>query len=223
MLKSAIKESSIKKGSTKSKHVGPLESGLTRRAFLKTSTAISLLATLPSCKPNHSTFEEATKTEQIKKTVSKKNAIKKIFDTHEKETLKSVQMILFPDDGDGPSADDINAIDYLEWAMTDEKNIDDEDDVFIKQGIKWLDDLSQQTQGDNFLKLTEKQKNKVITQIAKSNAGENWLALLIYYLTEALLLDPIYGGNTEQTGWQWLEHQAGFPRPIAGKTYRDFE
>ena len=46
---------------------------------------------------------------------------------------------------------------------------------------------------------------------------------VMYYLAEALMLDPVYGGNPDMIGWKWLEHQAGFPRPVAGKTYRDFE
>ena len=36
---------------------------------------------------------------------------------------------------------------------------------------------------------------------------------------EALLADPVYGGNFDQTGWRWLSHQPGFPRPSADKTW----
>jgi gluconate 2-dehydrogenase gamma chain len=145
------------------------------------------------------------------------------FSDSQRETLRAVQMQLFPDDGNGPGAEDIHAMDYLEWAMTDPKNISDGDPEFIAKGIGWLDDLAIKTEQSEFKKLTNQQKEKLLQQIATSQAGENWLSLLMYYLTEALMLDPAYGGNPNGIGWNWLEHQAGFPQPIKGKTYRDFE
>ena len=59
----------------------------------------------------------------------------------------------------------------------------------------------------------------MLRQIEQSNAGQNWLSLLLTYLLEALLADPVYGGNPDGIGWQWLEHQSGFPRPPADKTW----
>ena len=47
----------------------------------------------------------------------------------------------------------------------------------------------------------------------------NWLSLLLTYLLEALLADPVYGGNPGGIGWQWLAHQPGFPTPPADKTW----
>jgi gluconate 2-dehydrogenase gamma chain len=207
-----------KQGSVKSDYQGPLSSGLNRRAFLKTSTAIALLGGLTACKP------DVPASDELKATVASNPVnTNPVFNSAQRTTLAAVQMQLFPADGNGPSAQDINALDYLEWAMTDAKNIDDGDPEFIIKGIGWLDDLAAQTKGDNFAALTKTNQAAVLQQIAQSNAGENWLSLLMYYLTEALLLDPIYGGNPDGIGWQWLEHQAGFPQPVAGKTYRDFE
>jgi gluconate 2-dehydrogenase gamma chain len=205
-----------KKGSTKPDYIGPLASGLNRRAFLKTSMAISLLAGLPGCKP------QKTETEQSKQYISSKNN-KQTFSQSQLNVLDAVQMQLFPDDGNGPSARDINATKYLEWAMSDQQNIEDGDPEFIANGVGWLNDLATQTQGDSFVDLDTIKQDKVLRQIATSNAGENWLSMLMYYLTEALLLDPVYGGNTNSSGWNWLEHQAGFPAPVLGKTYRDFK
>ena len=36
---------------------------------------------------------------------------------------------------------------------------------------------------------------------------------VLSYILEALATDPIYGGNTNEIGWDWLEHQPGMPRP----------
>ncbi len=187
---------------------------LNRRAFLKTGSSITLLAALQACKPSIPESE---------KVVSKNSKAQTIFSTQQKETLDSVQLHLFPDDGNGPSARDIKALSYLEQAMLDPKNIGDGDPEFILKGIGWLDDLAEQTQGDKFVLLKNNQQHLLLKKIAQSKSGKNWLSLLLYYLTEALMLDPIYGGNSNEIGWQWLEHQAGYPRPEPGKTYRDFD
>ncbi len=210
---------SPKKGALPKNYKGPLASGLNRRAFLKTSSAISLLAGLTACKP------EITHQNLNQKPEPSKNAnpsFSRLFNEHQKKTLNAVQVLLFPDDGNGPDALAINALSYLEWAMTDSQNVDDGDPEFISRGIGWLDDLSEQQKGDKFIKLTQKQQNKLLTEIAATQAGENWLSLLLYYITEALMLDPVYGGNPDAIGWQWLEHQPGFPAPVTGKTYQDF-
>jgi gluconate 2-dehydrogenase gamma chain len=201
-----------KKGSAKADYQGPLASGLNRRAFLRTSVAVSMLAGLTVC--------SAPSSDQKAKTIV--TVDDNYFSAEQHQILDAVQMQLFPDDGDGPSARDLNAVKYLEWAMSDQQNIDDDDPTFIADGIGWLNDLAKQTQGDDFIKLSDQQQDKVLKQIAQSSAGENWLSILMYYLTEALMLDPVYGGNPDMIGWQWLQHQPGFPAPIVGKTYRDF-
>lgn len=205
-----------KLGSIKTNYVSALSSGLSRRAFLKTATAISMLAGLTACQPSSPDLNE--------KDLNNSNLESYTgFNQAQKESLDAVQMRLFPDDGNGPNARDLNALAYLEWAMSDPQNISDGDPEFIAKGIGWLNDLAEQTQGDSFIKLKNHQQDKVLRQISQSEAGENWLSILIYYLTEALMLDPIYGGNPDSVGWKWLQHQAGFPRPVVGKTYRDFE
>ena len=40
------------------------------------------------------------------------------------------------------------------------------------------------------------------------------------YIFEALLSDPVYGGNPEGIGWRWLGHRPGFPRPNQRNRYR---
>ncbi len=212
----------IKKGSTKESYRGLFASAINRRAFLKTSSAMSLFVALAASRLSLANPQSSSEVPSWETSPGDMSTNKNYFTEAQHKVLDAVQMQLFPDDGNGPGARDLNAIAYLEWAMTDPQNKEDGDPDFIAKGIGWLDDLSEQTQGDSFIKLSDKQQEKVLKQIAKSQAGENWLSLLMFYLTEALMLDPVYGGNPEMIGWKWLEHQAGFPRPIAGKTYRDF-
>ncbi|MBL1140867.1 MAG: gluconate 2-dehydrogenase subunit 3 family protein [Proteobacteria bacterium] len=202
---------------------GQFVNWLNRRTFLKKSSKFSLLTFFAACNLSTSASQSSSKPPGKIAVTDKLSTRENYFTNAQRKTLDAVQMQLFPDDGDGPGARDLNAINYLEFAMTDPQNKKDGDPEFLAQGIGWLDDLSKQSHGNSFIKLSDKQQDDILKKIAKSRAGENWLSLLMYYLTEALMLDPVYGGNPEMIGWKWLGHQAGFPRPVAEKTYRDFE
>lgn len=195
--------------------------GLNRRDFIKSSLAISLLAGITACKPNltDSSIQKPTK---LKSNIVTVIIEKNTFSDEQQQDLDAIFMRLFPDDGNGPSANDLNITTYLEWAMTDENNIADGDPEFIVKGIGWLNQLSQDNLGKQFRRASEKQQDELITQTINSDLGKNWVSILLYYVVEALTLDPFYGGNTNQVGWQWLEYQGGFPHPVQGKTYRDF-
>ncbi len=198
--------------------------GINRRDFIRGTMAASLLATLSSCKPSvdENSFEKSS-LEPINYSDDSVSLNNFVFSRDQQLDLQAIYMRLFPDDGDGPSANDINVVTYLEWAMTDSKNIEDGDPEFIAQGIDWMNQLANDTYRDDFKNLTKEKQDLLITQTINSDAGKNWVSILTYYLVEAITLDPYYGGNTNQLGWKWLEHQGGFPQPIRGKTYRNFE
>jgi len=134
------------------------------------------------------------------------------------QTLAQVQEILFPAGEDTPGASDIGASIYLHQAI-ENPNADIEDRDFIFRGIGWLDGLTQERHNKTFLQLSSVQQNGIIEVIVKSRAGRNWVSTLLTYILEALLMDPVYGGNKNGIGWQWLEHQPGYPRPPADKTW----
>ncbi len=195
--------------------------GISRRSFIKSTAIISLLASMPACKP--SIDNQKLVKPKLKSTIPTVKIPKQAFNTEQKLDLDAIFMRLLPDDDDGPSANDLNVTTYLEWAMTDEVNINDGDPEFIIKGIGWINQLAQDEVGMRFRDASNKQQDELITQSINSKAGRNWASILLYYLVEAITLDPFYGGNTNQIAWQWLEHQGGFPHPIQGKTYRDFE
>ena len=70
-----------------------------------------------------------------------------------------------------------------------------------------------------FPQLEANQREQLLQRIARSEAGENWLSLLLVYIFEALLSSSIYGGNPDGIGWRWLEHNPGFPQPTSSNTY----
>ena len=134
------------------------------------------------------------------------------------ETLDLVQQHLFPSETQAPGAREINALAYLRFVVRDPK-VDAEERDFILHGAGWLDGIAREMHEAPFRDLDDSQRESVLRRVAASQAGENWLSLLIYYLMEALLTDPAYGGNPDGIGWKWLAHIPGFPRPTADKTY----
>ncbi|MBE9560740.1 MAG: gluconate 2-dehydrogenase subunit 3 family protein [Proteobacteria bacterium] len=134
------------------------------------------------------------------------------------QTLAQVQEVLFPAGEDTPGADDIGATIYLHNAI-ENPNADIEDKDFIFRGIGWLDGLTQERHKKTFLQLDAAMQEDIIEVIVKSRAGRSWVSTLLTYTLEALLMDPVYGGNKKGIGWQWLNHQPGYPAPPADRTW----
>ena len=135
-------------------------------------------------------------------------------------TLDVLQQHLFPTELNSPGAHEINAIGYLKFIVS-EHTQDKNEREFILKGTEWLDDMSHQIMKKTFLSLDERQRETVLKRIVKSQAGENWLSTVLLYITEALLADPVYGGNSHEAGWRWLDHTAGYPRPPSDRKYTD--
>ena len=134
------------------------------------------------------------------------------------QSIAQVQEVLFPAAKDIPGAGDIGASIYLHKAI-ENPNADGDDKEFIFLGVGWLDELTQQRYKKLFIKLTLEQQEKIITETVQTRAGRKWVSLLLTYILEALLAEPVYGGNRNGIGWQWLEHQPGYPTPSADKTW----
>ena len=134
------------------------------------------------------------------------------------KVLAAVQEHLLPSEPEAPGAREINALGYLRFVVSD-STTDREDREFILKGSGWLEEMAVEHEGASFLDLTSEQRERVLRRIEQSQAGENWLSTMLMYIFEALLTDPVYGGNPDGIGWRWLQHTPGFPRPPANKRY----
>jgi len=183
------------------------KTGLSRREFI---TRATLLGSLALSYPAAALAElRLSKGEQI---------TADWLNNPEWQTLAAVQEVLFPAGEDIPGAGDIGATVYLHAAI-ENPNADGEDKDFIFRGIGWLNDLTQEQHKKTFVQLSVEQQEKIIQLIVKSRAGRNWVSTLLTYTLEALLADQVYGGNKNQAGWKWLQHQPGYPAPSADKTW----
>ena len=128
------------------------------------------------------------------------------------QTIAVVQNDLFPATGFVPSGQYINANGYLRKILNHSR-VSDVDKEFIKDGAKWLNEESVAKFKKPYEQLSKDQREKVLKIVVDTDWGESWISTIMNYLLEALLGDPIYGGNKGKIGWKWLNHKGGIPRP----------
>jgi hypothetical protein len=181
----------------------PHRKKLNRRHFLLGMVAISATAIIPpiiSCSP--------IPIHDIHKQLTDKDF----------NTLIAVQNHLFPTSKDSPGAKDVHAGQYFTWVLTDP----DKDPDSIEQmrnGIRWTHETAMETYKEEFIDLNFEEKENVLQIMSNEGWGENWLSVVLTLIFEALLSDPIYGSNTNESGWKWLDHTTGIPRPTKDNTY----
>lgn len=133
-------------------------------------------------------------------------------------TVLEVQKILFPDDGNGPGASQINAAAYLTWVLRDPL-LDSVEGEFIITRIDKFNEVCKKKYNKEFQELRDDDKIQFVTHITEIKWGKKWLSKLLTFIFEALLLNPAYGGNVDEVGWNWLEHDPGQPRPTNNLLY----
>ncbi len=173
-----------------------------RRSFLKSAAGASAIAAMPVI--SLSAKQQVQLNERVK--------------TDPWLTLNATLNHLLPSSATGPSAIDIKATAYLFQVMTAQPTEQDEKD-FILKGVGWLNDYANSEKSKPFALLSFADKEQLLRGINRSMAGENWLNTLLGYILQAMLAPPSYGGNPNNIGYQWLEHQAGFPIPKEGQRY----
>ncbi len=106
----------------------------------------------------------------------------------------------------------INAVSYLRGVFED-PHIDESERVFLKNGVLWLNETAQERHQVPYYRLQPPERQNLLTHIATERWGENWLYAVMGYFFEAMLGDPLYGGNAQEAGWHYLNHHGGLPRP----------
>jgi len=138
--------------------------------------------------------------------------------SHQFKTVREVQNTLFPPDGNGPGALEINSDKYLLWVLRDHL-LDPDENTYIIKRIDQFNTACKEKYSASFFQLTSLQKMEFISLTSEEEWGKKWLSRLLTLIFEALLLDPVYGGNANESGWKWLEHDPGRPRPSATLIY----
>jgi len=125
--------------------------------------------------------------------------------------LETVYNHLFPKTSTMPNAKEFGAVEYLIKNINSSYFPKEDANLIIQGAIDFASSF------DNFLTASQKEQSSMIDTASNNDYGYEWLSKLVYYGFEALLSDPIYGGNKNQVGWKSVQHKAGQPRPK--KTY----
>ncbi len=125
--------------------------------------------------------------------------------------IKSVLEHMFPNTKRYNGAKRFKGYEYLLKASK-HKSFDKSDMRFLLKGAKELLRYDR-----NFTQVSTKRKEKLLRKFENTKLGANWLSLLLYYGFEAMLCDPIYGGNKDMSGWKNINHTP--PVPMAKVPY----
>lgn len=124
------------------------------------------------------------------------------------KVISAVQEVLFPKGLEAPSASEFGATPYLLNVSTHSSFWSDDLKLLVNGATLLINEYN------NFLNMNPTEQNEALRAFVSTNSkGESWVSLLLFYTLEALLADPIYGGNNNQVGWRWLKHKTGQPQP----------
>lgn len=179
---------------------------LTRRSFLKGLGFLISLYFIPASACKRLFYDDESHPEKTK--LSKK----------EKEILSAIQLHILPEDGNGPGALKVNALEHYEFVLSD-KHLDNSERKLLVNGIKWAEETAIEMYKKSIVTLTTEEKEEVLRDLETYRNGEKWLSKVVNYIFEALLGAPAYGINTNMTGWKWLDHTPGFPQPLQSNIY----
>jgi gluconate 2-dehydrogenase gamma chain len=190
-----------------------------RRTFIFRSTGSLAIVSSPVFTPlTAAAFATQNAASKDDSGLTRQHLTRKLLTRKEWTTIAAVQNHLFPSDPAAPGAVEINTTSYLHDYLSN-PTTDPVDTSFIRQGVIDLELLAKTETGKQFIDLSNQQRENLLRQYEQQREGRRWLTTILNYVLEALLTDPVYGGNTEGIGWKWLEHRAGQPRPPMNKRY----
>ena len=134
------------------------------------------------------------------------------------KVLQALQLVLFPKEGNGPSALQINADKWIVYVLNDAREPQREKD-FIVEHLKGLNRFSKKTHNKAYDLLSTDQQENLLELFFQDKDQKRWGSRMLTLIFEALLLDPLYGVNPDSVGWNWLNHNPGMPRPNEQNVY----
>ena len=126
--------------------------------------------------------------------------------TAARTTIAAAQEHMLPSSISSPGALSVNAIGYLDAAIR-QGAVPPEQLASLIRGAEALDKRA----GGAFANAP--QKDALLRAYQKTPDGEAWMTAVLSYALEALLGDPIHGGNPGGIAWAWAGIRPPFPRP----------
>ena len=131
----------------------------------------------------------------------------------DEEWLSAVGRILFPGE---PSIDRMHFARHFRRVIAD-KNYDSDIRLLLRRGLAAFKRFAGP---QDFFHLSRPEQEKLFARfVDRSDLNAAWTGALMEVLWESVLLDPHYGVNDKMTGWKWIRHAYGKPRPDASADY----
>ena len=130
-------------------------------------------------------------------------------------TLDAAQRVILPSADGSPGAAEVNAIGYLDALLRDPA-IEEEAVERMRAGAARLDAYAREQGAEDYAALDDAARDGGLALFLQPWDQQLFLRGLIAYTLEAFLSDPIHGGNTDEIGWTWADHEPGYPRPAPG-------
>ena len=128
------------------------------------------------------------------------------------QVLLATAYHLYPTSPLGFGVKEVNLASYLVFVLEDDRIIQGDKD-FLLNGGKWIEEEARKKHDRGFVALNSQEKESLLQGIIEFNWGYNYINYLFNYIFEAMFSAPVYGSNTDEIGWKWAGHQAGFPQP----------
>lgn len=143
-----------------------------------------------------------------------------LFSRKEWKIIAAIQDHLLPSSKDIPGAQDVNALEHLQFVINEKNSvIDQHGRKSLKDGVTKIQELSLKKYQKSFTNLTSSEKENVLRSFEKTHEGYHFLTLILDFSLEALLGDPVYNINPNKIGWKWIGFKPGLPRPLKSKRY----
>ena len=120
-------------------------------------------------------------------------------------TMAAVQETLWPAGPGVPGAKDVHATTVLDAALSDPE-VPPIEREWVRGGIPALHELARARGATAFESLDPAGRDAVLVAFRERDEGSGWLRIVLGYTLEAVLGDPVRGGNPGEIGWKW----AGF-------------
>jgi gluconate 2-dehydrogenase gamma chain len=134
------------------------------------------------------------------------------FDPAEWRTMAAALDRILPSGPGSPGAREVNAVGYLDAVLL-EPEFDETWPRGIRGGAARLLARARAQGASAFDRLAPDRQDEAIASFETTAEGLRWLRRVVYLTLEALLGDPVHGGNRDEAGWRWIGFRPPSPRP----------
>ncbi len=129
-------------------------------------------------------------------------------------TMEAAQETLWPAGPGVPGAKELNATRVLDAALADPDTPPIERE-WVRGWIPALHELAKARGAAAFEALDAAGREAVLVAFRERDEGAGWIRVVLGYTLEAVLGDPVHGGNPGEIGWRWAGYEPFDLRPTS--------